>query len=73
MRMRELKDRIVTLRKARCCDWCGRQLLPGKRARNMVGLCLGRFTAVYYCERCDLELHAGTCYEKAEAGGWEMG
>ena len=69
---RELKDRIVTLRKARPCGWCGRLMATGTKARNMVGFCEGHFMAEYYCQKCDRELHAGTCYEKVGAGGWEM-
>lgn len=70
--MREFKDKIVRLRKSRNCDWCDRVLLAGTQARYMVGLCEGNFVAAYYCLKCDKELHAGTCYEKIDAGGWEM-
>jgi len=70
--MREFKDKIVKLRKSRNCDWCERQLISGMVARYMVGLCEGNFVSVYYCGECDHELHAGTCYEKIGAGGWEM-
>lgn len=70
--MREFKDKIITLRKSRKCDWCERQLLAGHKARYMVGFEEGHFRAAYYCKECQEELFKDTCYKEIKAGSWEM-
>lgn len=70
--MREFKDKIVVTKKEHACGWCERRFPAGTRMRYMAGLSPDGFQADYYCEKCDSELHAGTCYEKIEPGGWEM-
>jgi len=70
--MRQFKDKVVRIRKGHACDWCEQWKPVDTKMRYMVGLCAGEFVAVYYCEKCDRELHKGTCYEKIEPGGWEM-
>ena len=55
---RELKDKIVTARKAGTCGMCRQGIAPGERVRTLAGVFDGSLMHYRWCEKCCVAMAA---------------